>query len=81
MTGKVYSCFKVLMAKIEINKSKRIPFDDVKGKKGVATSNIPTQEIDEVQRYNASVIASLYECFGCEVGTLIMYDRSHRRDD
>jgi hypothetical protein len=77
MIGRVYSFFKVLMAKIEIDKSKRIPFNDVKE---IATSNIPMQEIDEVQRYDASVIASLYECFGCEVGTLIVYDKSHRGD-
>ena len=74
MPGKVYNQFKILLAKKEINENRRIPYDEIKGKTGMAMSTISAWSTNSITRYDADTIASVCEFFDCKVGDLIVYE-------
>jgi putative transcriptional regulator len=80
MTGKVYNQFKILLAQKEIKESRRIPYDEIKIKTGMAMSTISAWSTNRIKRYDADTIASLCDYFGCSVGDLIVYDPGNRTD-
>jgi putative transcriptional regulator len=74
MTGKVYNQLKILLAQKEIKESRRIPYDEIKTKTGMAMSTISAWSTNSIKRYDADTIASLCDYFGCSVGDLIVYE-------
>jgi putative transcriptional regulator len=81
MTGKVYNQFKILLAQKEIKESRRIPYEEIKLKTGMAMSTISAWSTNTITRYDANTIASLCEYFNCDVGELIVYESSNTRSN
>jgi transcriptional regulator with XRE-family HTH domain len=76
MTGRVYNRFKVLLAEMENRESRRISYEEIKDKTGVAASTLSKWATNTVRRYDADTIAALCDFLGeDDVGKLIVYDK------
>ena len=76
MSPKVYNRFKILLSEKEIKENRRIPYDEIKEKTGIAASSISAWATNDIQRYDAKMIAALCEYFDCRsVGDLIVFQR------
>jgi putative transcriptional regulator len=72
--SKVYNQFKILLAQKEIRENRRIPYEEIKLKTGMALSTISAWSTNSIKRFDADTIAALCEYFGCDVGKLIVYE-------
>ena len=75
MKGKVQNHFKILLAQKEAKEGKRIKYDEIKNKTGMAMSTISAWSTNRINRYDADTIAVLCDYFDCNVGDLIFYER------
>lgn len=78
ITREVYNRFKILLAEKEIKENRRIPYDEIKEKTGIATSSISAWATNDIKRYDAKMIAAFCEYFDCKVVDLIVYKSSNR---
>jgi len=75
MSGKVQNHFKILLAQKEAKEGRRIQYDEIKTKTGMAMSTISAWSTNRINRYDADTIAALCSYFGCTVGDLIVFER------
>jgi putative transcriptional regulator len=80
MSGKVYNRFKILLAEKEIKENRRIPYDEIKEKTGIAASSISAWATNNITRFDADTIAEWCQFFDCGVGDLIVYQGNSNED-
>jgi putative transcriptional regulator len=71
MTSRIINRFRILLAEKETREKRHIPLTEVQRETGIAWTTLQAWANNEVQRFDAPVIAALCEYLGCEVGELL----------
>jgi putative transcriptional regulator len=71
MAPRIVNRFRILLAEKETREKRHIPLTEVQRETGIAWTTLQAWANNEVQRFDAPVMAALCEYLGCEVGDLL----------
>ncbi len=76
MPGKIGNHFRILPAQKATKQQQNIDLVDVQRETGIAWSTLNSWANNQLTRYDAPVIKALCEYFDCQVGDLLVYEKT-----
>ena len=77
MPGKLYNRLRVLLAQKAEYEKRNISLKEVQRGTGIAWTTLQSWANNDVTRYDALVIIKLCDYLDCELGDLIVYEKSN----
>ena len=74
--GKIRNRFRLLLAEKADKEQRNIPLNEVAKITGLSWSTLQSWANNKLERYDAPVIKALCDYLGCEVGDLIVYEKT-----